>query len=101
MGVYINPTNGQTKEQWLEENAIELPYPPTIRDLDEKHSMVCLVNNWQFTAAGVAYDEVELREFLHDDGREKRWFMVDTEKLLDPAVSPLKEYLRPRKEYFR
>lgn len=94
MGVYINPTNGQTKEQWLKDNAIELPYPPAPRDLDKEHSIVCLVNNWQFTAAAVAYDKRELRAFLQDDGREKTWWLVETKLLLDPAVSPLAEYLR-------
>lgn len=95
MGVYINPTNGQTKEQWLNDNGIELgPTIPPGNYMTGDESLVCLVNNWQFTAAGVAYDERELRAFQQDDGREKTWWLVETKLLLDPEVSPLAEYLR-------
>lgn len=45
---------------------------------------VVLVNNFAFTAAGIAYNEGEVRAFTDpSDGRPKRYFMVPRENLAE------------------
>ncbi len=86
MGVYINPT-GQTKEEWLIENAQEIPAPQPWTDENKEQLLVVLVDNGPFTAAAVCYSRREQEEFTNGtDYRRKRYFLAPTAKLLD--VSP-------------
>jgi hypothetical protein len=87
MGCYVNPQQ-QSKEDWLLLNGSPTVGPCAIT---ETHLPVVLVNNGQFTAAGVAFDARE-RECFNDpsDVRLKRWFMVERSKLR--AVSDLARY---------
>lgn len=93
MGYYINPTNGQTKEQWLEQHATGNKYPrippKTINDGPEGTLPVVLVDNFAFTAAGICYSQCELEDFSMDDGRLKFWYFVPVAKLIEvePSVA--------------
>lgn len=84
MGLYINPPD-TTKEEWLEENGLELREAPKVhRDgwANGPAYTVCLMQNPGFTAAGVCYSRRELVEFSDpQDLRHKRWFFVSEEKL--------------------
>lgn len=78
MGLYIDPTNGQTKEEWLVQNGSPISaefIDPTTGDVS-----VCLVENGYFTAAAVAYNKREFDAFNQPrDQRPKRWFRVSVE----------------------
>lgn len=98
MGVYINSRN-MSKEDWLEINGV----PTTLNSLEHWNDLsygtlpVCLVDNGHFTAAGIAYCKEELECFKRNDGRPKKWFIVEIHKLHE--VSPgLKMYLDSVKE---
>jgi hypothetical protein len=79
MGAYINPKN-MSKEQWLSENATEVPFVDW--DLPEGYLPVVLVDNGPFTAAGIAYCKEELGTFKHpEDMRPKRFFIAPIHKL--------------------
>jgi hypothetical protein len=90
MGMYINPTNGQTKEEWLKDNIVSdfdgrKPEFPT--GANTAYLPVVLVDNFNFTALGVAFDEREFRLFNSpNDDREKHWYLVTKESLLDPKA---------------
>lgn len=42
---------------------------------------VCLVDNGWMTAAGIAFDEHEMNDFMHPDSRPKQWFLVPKDVL--------------------
>jgi hypothetical protein len=86
MGAYINPEN-MTKEEWLANNGQLIAYPPEKFDEMPGKLAVCLV----------AFDERELQAFTHPDGRPKKWYWVDKEKLMDPNISDLHYYLKDAK----
>ena len=95
MGAYVNPV-GNTKEEWLATNATSITSnAPTSTDYLPDHLPVCLMDNGSFTAAGIAFNERELQAFKQpNDLRDKIWFLVATEKLMDPNVSDLHYYLK-------
>ena len=100
MGCYINPPD-MTKEQWLEENASELPPPPDSLEkfIDKYESgkqpfyIVCLVDNGYFTAAAVAFDKDELMAFANTtDLRPKKWYVATYEALT--RVCPIDHWIK-------
>ncbi len=81
MGLYIDPTNGQTKEQWLQDKGTNIP--PAFIDPATGEVTVCLVNNGPFTAAAVAYSESEFNAFNQGrDMRPKMWFRVSVDDVM-------------------
>ncbi len=81
MGYYINPTDGSSKENWLEKNG-KLAFVNEVNKCDyHKQNPVCLIDNGAFTAAGIGYNERETNVFLAPDGRPKKWYLVDKDKL--------------------
>lgn len=88
MGYYINPP-GESKESWLEREAVETEGP--VAPSAERFP-VCLVDNGMFTAAAIGWCDMEMLAFADpEDIRPKRWFSVERRKL--PAVSDLPESL--------
>ena len=106
MGLYVDP-KGQTKENWLCEYSSTPPLEtaPVWQDAWAKEALpVCLVNNGQFTVAGIAHCPKQLAAFTRpDDMRPKLFFVVPIVELrkvcplidlamaeagvLDPAVA--------------
>jgi hypothetical protein len=84
MGYYINPSDGSSKESWLEKHGEPLSLLE-VKEFDfNKGSLpVCLVDNGDFTAAGIAYDSGEKDYFLDSshDSRPKAWFSVKKDLL--------------------
>lgn len=85
MGFYINPNNGQKKEEWLRENALFLKGNVPEWEVQAKDQiLVCLVNNGPFTAAGICYNKREYDAFAQrSDTRPKLWFVVRKEKIIE------------------
>ena len=81
MGYYVNPPN-ETKESFLKREGIEIS-PRDVRweDIPVGCFPVVWLHNGLFTAAGVAYSKRELEAFLHPDGRPKKVYIVEIEKL--------------------
>lgn len=81
MGLYINPPD-MTKEDWLLANASAIVPPPKAFDDRPGERYVCHVNNGPFTAAAIAFNQRELKEFTRaDDRRPKQWYSVPIERL--------------------
>lgn len=75
MGCYINPTN-MTKDYWLYSQDEGTDEAPAWDFVPKDMLPVCLVQNAEFSAAGVAYNEAERDDFAREDGRPKRWFLI-------------------------
>lgn len=92
MGCYANPQGN--KEAWLEVNATKKlgEEAPLWSEIPQGHLAVCLLHNFFFDAAAVAFDERELAVFADpDDERVRTWYIVSIGKLR--LVAPLHEYL--------
>jgi len=93
MGCYIDPLEG-TKEQFLMKHGKEVYKKDFSWGTRPEFCLpVVLVDNRQFTAAGVAYSKRELEAFTDPtDLRPKRYFYVALDDLKD--VSPIEDYLK-------
>lgn len=99
MGCYINP-EGEAKEEFLErvgEEVVSDYISNSFSIIKEKGKLpVVLVDNGIFTAAGIAYCEGEFEAFVRYDGRPKKFYLVDIEKLKE--VSDVEAYLKEFEE---
>ncbi len=93
MGLYINPQNGQSKEAFLKERA-EPINPQAFKTFDftaEPSKLpIVLVDNGPFTAAGVAYNERERKEWLWVFDKHERpmsFYLIAKDDLRDTAAS--------------
>lgn len=87
MGLYIN-TEHCKKEIWLAENARPI-LAPNIYCGSSSYVLVCLVDNGPFTAAAIIYSEEEFKRWVENDGRKKKWHIVEVEKLRDVVDSSI------------
>lgn len=103
MGCYLDPDN-ESKEAYLEREGreVESDYiSNNYKDIKQKGSLpVVLVDNGNFTAAGIAYTEREFERFVRYDNRPKRFFIVSIERL-SKDVPIVKEYLKIAEEEWR
>lgn len=86
MGYYVDPPD-MTKEEWLKKFGTLITESMAGLHSAEGSDLlvVCLVNNGEFTAAGIAHDDNRRDYFLVPDGRPRRWYLVQR-KLLDPYL---------------
>lgn len=92
MGIYINPKDGRTKEQWLADHGTPINATASINhDYTGDYLPVCWVDNGWMTAAGIAYDAREAECFRNPGGRPTAWFMVrrDLLKQFDSERNPV------------
>lgn len=92
MGYYLNPKDGQ--EEWLSNNATRASLSEVQNfDFSPERVLLCLVDNYDFTALGVAYDRAERETFLEThSGRPKKWFIASkTVVLREMKFNPWKE----------
>lgn len=94
MGCYVNPKN-ESKEVWLEKHGTVIPISidaPYNDYCEDECLPVILVDNGLFTAAGVAFDEREFKDFSNPtDLRPKKGYKVKIEDL--KTVSDIENYL--------
>ncbi len=94
MGYYVNPEDGRSKEEFLAQESEEVTIKtPNFEQYSKDGCLpVVLVDNGEFTAAGIAYDKREFEAFtLPSDRRPKMFFKVKIEKLF--KHSDLRIYL--------
>lgn len=85
MGFYINPPD-MSKEDFLTTQGTLYDHLPMFHR-DEDLVTICLVDNGAFTAAAICYNQDEYEVFEIYDGRPKKWFGVNIEKLA-PYINP-------------
>lgn len=94
IGCYVNPKN-ESKEAWLEKHGTVIPISidaPYNDYCEDECLPVILVDNGLFTAAGVAFDEREFKDFNNPtDPRPKKGYKVKIEDL--KTVSDIENYL--------
>ena len=100
MGLYVNPEN-ESKEEFLNREGELVSEGNGYSHIDfdlvpNNMFIVCLVNNGYFTAGGVAYSEREFKMFDEPDGRPKKWYIVDKDKLAEncPEWNQYEEYMQ-------
>lgn len=95
MGIYINPTNGMTKEEFCRDCGIEVTRQEVMDfNYETKEGMtskypnpvvnvlpVCIVDNYTFSAAGIMDTPREREAFTQDDGRPRMYFLIPIEIL--------------------
>lgn len=91
MGMYIDLNNGETKRNWIEENAIPLTAEEARREYDKYPSdglvIVCLVENLLFDALAVGDTPRETANFFDPiDLRYRTCWLMEIEKLKRPEV---------------
>ena len=92
MGCYIDPSDGSSKESFLAKWGKRVSQGEAI--ITEESLPVVLVDNIEFTAAGIAYDAAELKAFTQpDDYRPKTFYMVPR--------SVLTEFLLPVRHKYK
>jgi len=87
MGIYINPP-GMSKEDWLVAHGTStIPPRHHRRTKDGQDELaVCLIHNFAFSAAAIAFSPRELEAFGSPlDARPKLWFWVPTSHLTLPV----------------
>jgi hypothetical protein len=87
MGIYIDPPNRE-KEAFLAEFGQGLTLDAAYEhdcDTNREQVLVCLVDNFAFTAAGVCFSNREKEAFASPDGRPRRWYLVPLDSLNDAA----------------
>ncbi len=92
MGCYLNPRDGSSKEEWLNDKGLPIDQDQVTRvDADVLRAsglmLVCLVYNADFTAAMVAYDDRQKRRGLEpSDPRPKKWYLCTIPDLLTASA---------------
>jgi hypothetical protein len=94
MGFYIELPEHLNKALQLKRDheAQYVQRPASLAEVPVDKTLVCVVENGMFDAAGIVYSDEELAAFAHFDGRRKTWLLVSTTEVL--KLSPhLKQFL--------
>lgn len=60
---------------------------PRPSDLGENEVLICVVENPQFDAAGIVFNDHEFNSFSHPDGRRKEWLILPKNKVVELCPS--------------
>lgn len=89
MGYYLQTNSTHNKADYLLRNygGFELMGPPVaFTDIPSDEALVCVVDNGIFEAAGIAYNEAEMKAFARFDGRPKTWITLrNKQRIYDEA----------------
>ena len=97
MGVYINQKTCM-KEEWLRENSTPVSVETARAHTDFKENLLlCHVDNFAFTACGVAYSERERDEWLDElnsgSNRPMRFYVAPRSKIMGVINESDVEYM--------
>jgi hypothetical protein len=91
MGYYIETAFNLAKDLQLIDNFGAVVTTPDLPE-DKTKVLVCVVQNGPFDAAGVVFNEFELRAFTDpDDDRRRTWLLMDRDIVVElcPAAAPV------------
>lgn len=80
MGYYIRTNGNHDKAEELMQLYPETEgprIPPDFTSISQDKAVVCVVDNGVFEAAGLCYDEEEFNAFNQEDGRDRKWLIMD------------------------
>ena len=101
MGHYLEvPERNNKRAQLIKLHGAEdigLP-PASLARVPKGKTLICVVENGPFDAAGIAYSDEELKEFKVLDGRPRTWLLMDTEEVVKMKPN-LAEYLRGERDW--
>ena len=82
MGYYIEvPRDKEKAEQLVQLYDAEIvPRPSSLSEIPNGKALICVVDNGLFEAAGFCYSEREFKDFVFDDGRPRKWLIMDLGK---------------------
>lgn len=90
MGYYIETPSRYDKAYQLQALHGATIHTGSFEDVPAGRTLVCVVQNGLFDAAGIVYDEDEYQAFnYYPDPRPKTWLTLPTEKVLElnPSVA--------------
>lgn len=84
MGVYLEVPDrlGKAMQLKRDHGAQVVVKPEKLSEIPKDKTLICVVENGLFDAAGVAYSQKEMDEFAHFDGRPKTWMLISTSEVL-------------------
>jgi hypothetical protein len=90
MGYYIQTPSAKSRAQYLmkKEGAVAMPPDMGWNDRPDGKSIVCVVDNGSFEAAGYAFDKAEYEMFNRPDGRPRAWLLMDTKRVRELSRFP-------------
>ena len=90
MGYYIQTPSAKSKARYLmdHEGAVAMPPGMGWNDRPDGKSIVCVVDNGAFEAAGYAFDKAEFEAFDRPDGRPRAWLLMDTHRVRELSGFP-------------
>lgn len=78
MSCYLEFRAGEDKLGWLEANN-----PGAVPMVGVKYYAVCYIDNGHFNCVAVGYSEYQIARFQPNDGRYKKWFLLNRELILE------------------
>lgn len=92
MGYYIaTPQKLNKAEQLIRMGAVPIPNPEAF-DTTGPNTLICVVRNGPFDAAGIAFNNQERDRFLVPDGRGKSWLSLPKETVVKLCPQVYREW---------
>lgn len=85
MGIYIQAESFDKAQYILSRypQAKQIAQPRSFDEVPVSHTVICVVDNHAFQAAGIMVDEGEFRAFTRPDHRSKTWISISKEQCLE------------------
>lgn len=101
MGFYIEVAEAKQKAMQLkrDHNAQVILRPTLLNEIPKGKTLICVMENGLFDAAGIIYSQEELEAFSEaSTGRPRTWLLMDTEEVV--KLKPhLADYLRGERSW--